>query len=260
MNYYNCIYMYINKINNKKYIGQAKNFNNRHNRHINGKSQLIDIKIQEYGIDNFDIKILKSNIKTQCTMNLFECYYIEKYNTLVKNNNGYNVASGGHNGNVFIGKTNEEMNDIKDKISKSWSNNYDIRRKKISETMIKNESQKGVNNSMYGKKHRKDTIEKMRNKAMGRSFSEESREKMKKASLGKNNPNSSPVYQCDKNGNIIKEWSYINEASVCLGIDKTSISRCCTFHDMDFDKELWFSKYNKNPQKFAGGFMWKYKK
>ncbi len=26
-NHYNCIYMYINKINGHKYVGQAKNFN-----------------------------------------------------------------------------------------------------------------------------------------------------------------------------------------------------------------------------------------
>ena len=37
-NYYNCIYMYINKINNKKYIGQAKNFNKRHKQHIKQSS------------------------------------------------------------------------------------------------------------------------------------------------------------------------------------------------------------------------------
>ena len=33
-NHYNCIYMYINKINERKYVGQAKDFNKRHMTHM----------------------------------------------------------------------------------------------------------------------------------------------------------------------------------------------------------------------------------
>lgn len=33
-NYYNCIYMYINKVNGKRYVGQAKDFVQRHKGHI----------------------------------------------------------------------------------------------------------------------------------------------------------------------------------------------------------------------------------
>ena len=45
-NHYNCIYMYTNLINGKKYVGKAKDFDVRHNQHLKGKKQLIDKKNQ----------------------------------------------------------------------------------------------------------------------------------------------------------------------------------------------------------------------
>ena len=65
-NYYNYIYMYTNKINGKRYIGQAKDFNNRHRRHINSSHDSnrkrdyntpFHRAIRKYGIENFEIKI-----------------------------------------------------------------------------------------------------------------------------------------------------------------------------------------------------------
>ena len=35
-NHFNCIYMYINKVNGKRYVGKAKDFNKRHNQHLRG--------------------------------------------------------------------------------------------------------------------------------------------------------------------------------------------------------------------------------
>ena len=78
MNYYNCIYLYINQINNKKYVGQAKDFNKRHREHINESKRKCSKEynlpfhsaIRKYGIENFDIIILKENLKTKCLMNL----------------------------------------------------------------------------------------------------------------------------------------------------------------------------------------------
>lgn len=32
-NHFNCIYMYINKVNGKRYVGKAKDFNKRHKQH-----------------------------------------------------------------------------------------------------------------------------------------------------------------------------------------------------------------------------------
>ena len=77
-NHYNCIYMYTNKINGKRYIGQTIDFNKRHKKHIsssyNEKKEYdynypFHRAIRKYGIENFKIKILAENIPTQEKMN-----------------------------------------------------------------------------------------------------------------------------------------------------------------------------------------------
>lgn len=56
-----------------------------------------------------------------------------------------------------------------------------------------------------------------------------------------------PVLQIDKNtGDVIKEYSSINEASREANVHNSSISHCC-------------SSNSKKKQKTAGGFIWKYK-
>ena len=117
-NHYNCIYMYINKINGKRYIGKAKDFNKRHKYHLKSKKQLIDKKIKEYGIENFDIKILAENIPNE-RIGEYEQFFIKRYKTLAKNGNGYNIAKGGEGGNTFEGKTEGEINEKNIKISKA---------------------------------------------------------------------------------------------------------------------------------------------
>lgn len=50
-----------------------------------------------------------------------------------------------------------------------------------------------------------------------------------------------PVLQITKDGHSVKEWKSIKEVGETLGIDRTSISRCC-----------------KGTQKSAGGYCWRY--
>ena len=129
--HHDCIYMYINKINNKKYVGQAKDFLSRNRKHLKGKKQLIDNKIREYGKENFAVVILRENVPTKCAKNIFEVYYIDKYNTMAKNNCGYNIADGGHNGNAWASKTDEEFEAMKNKVSKAnIGNQYNLGRKR----------------------------------------------------------------------------------------------------------------------------------
>lgn len=111
-----CIYMIENKINKKIYIGQTYNFEKRvkeHKRTAYNKNNIcynypLYKDIREYGIENFDFKIIEKDIETKKTLNEKEFIYIEKYNStdpLI----GYNLRCGGNvqKGiyNVAYGKT-----------------------------------------------------------------------------------------------------------------------------------------------------------
>ena len=58
---------------------------------------------------------------------------------------------------------------------------------------------------------------------------------------GRNNPNSRMICQYDKNGNFIRVWGSISDASRSLNIDVSNISACAR------------GKY-----KTAGGYIWRY--
>ena len=79
------IYKITNKLNNKAYIGQSIHCGKRLDEHCHG-NQLIDEVIQLEGIENFNFEILKQVEKSE--LNLWEDYYIDKFNTLFPN--GYN--------------------------------------------------------------------------------------------------------------------------------------------------------------------------
>lgn len=241
-----CIYCYTNKVNNKKYVGQicrkAKTLKHRHNEHIsnsyNTKRQHdynmpFHNAIRKYGIENFTFEVLKvCNNSQEC--DYWEKYYIENLNTLSSNNNGYNLSSGGSNGNVFKGKTEEEIKEWKDKISKTLTG-------KMS----------GENNPFYGKKHTEETKEKMKKNhkklegknspLYGTHLSEERKQQMSEERKGANNYCAKKIIQYNKDMEIIKIWDYIKEASDSLNIAGTSISACC-----------------RGKRKTAGGFIWRY--
>lgn len=82
------IYKITNLINNKSYIGQTNNFNNRKLCHKCRNVLLIDKAIQKYGADNFKYEILLSDVSVK-EIDKIEQEYILRYNTLTPN--GYNV-------------------------------------------------------------------------------------------------------------------------------------------------------------------------
>lgn len=90
------IYMIVNKINNKKYIGlTSKSIQRRWNEHLREASKnthrYLYHAINKYGSENFEIIELEKNVPEE-ELNDREQFYINKYMTY---ENGYNLTLGG---------------------------------------------------------------------------------------------------------------------------------------------------------------------
>ena len=106
MLYKGWIYVYVNKINKKRYVGQTANLKRRMAEHLklkDNRRSLIDRAIQKYGINNFDFKVLycfcSTSIKIRDKiLNLQEILWIEQLRSYVEDypETGYNLTKGGH--------------------------------------------------------------------------------------------------------------------------------------------------------------------
>ena len=233
-NHFNCIYMYENKINGKIYIGQAINFNKRHSDHCkpSNKNTYIDRALKKYGKDNFDIYILIENLESQEELNFYEKLFIEQYDSLAKNGNGYNITNGGYS-HPWKNKTEEEKDIIKQKISKK---------------------SKGKT-PMLGKKHSIETKEKIK-KNNARSMLNKHHTKETRDKMSKNSTNKKPINQYDLDGNFIKTWESSSAIIKYYGYATSSnIRKCCNYY-LNPEK---FMKTNKRPVKWAYGYIWKFK-
>lgn len=94
-----CIYMYTNKINGMKYIGQTIcKLSKRHNEHLKRDDSYIDRALRKYGENNFTLEILEDNINDTDKLNDKEIYWIDYYDSF---NNGYNLTKGGSGSSTF---------------------------------------------------------------------------------------------------------------------------------------------------------------
>ena len=96
------IYTYINKINNKRYIGQTINPQQRKNAHksdaFNSNSSdynsILHQAFRKYGYENFTYEVLAQTDDIDA-LNLLEIFFIDKFNCQIPN--GYNIEQGGKN-------------------------------------------------------------------------------------------------------------------------------------------------------------------
>lgn len=152
-NHYNCIYMYTNLINGKKYVGKAKDFNKRCKEHFRDDGQLIDKKINEYGIKNFKVEILIENVQDNDKLNEYEKFFIKRKRSHVSYGTGYNRTWGGDGGDVIGGMTDEQRKEYGRKLSeaKKGKQKSEEHKRKLSE------SHKGEKNPMYGRPHTEES-------------------------------------------------------------------------------------------------------
>ena len=183
MNYY--IYEITNNINGKKYIGKRVTKKDINKDVYMGSGLLLEKAKLKYGIENFSKQILEiCNSKDQLSER--EIYYISLVNA-PKNPMYYNVASGGEGGNTYVGKTIEELEEIKRKIqeNRKFNGHTEETKAKISEKKIKNYCKE--KHPLYGKHHSEETKRKLSEKNKGQVFSEERNKKVSVSTFGGKN-------------------------------------------------------------------------
>ncbi len=194
------IYKLTNLVNNKIYIGQTTtSINTRLGTHIHGK-YAIGKAIRKYGIENFTIDVIVTNITNRLLLDELEIHYIQLYNSRDRRI-GYNIKKGGNNYEV--------AESTKVKISKALTGRV------FSITHKKNLSQK-AKSRIYSEEYEKIRVTR---------FIEMTKSKVQK------------VNQYDLNMNLIKEWSSMKSVQQA-GFNLTSL-RLNLKLEKPYKQSLW---------------------
>lgn len=212
------IYKTTNKINGKIYIGKRVFNSDKFNRSkYYGSGKLIKLSIVKYGMDNFNREILEEVENNLLSKR--EIYWIDYFNS-TNLDIGYNLSSGG---NSTCGRIIGKMSDIT--------------KQKLREITLTQLKVKG--HPFKNKHHTDETKNKIRKKLEGVILSEN---RIKKSADGHrglkyNKPpkvkkekidQSIKIVQKYINGEYIKTWHSIMEASKYYGFDRSGISRACS--------------------------------
>lgn len=239
------IYIHINKINKKVYIGQT--CQNPKKRWENGKGYdscpRFYNAILKYGWDNFEHIILFENLSLQ-QANQKEKELIKKYNS-TDEKYGYNITSGGSNFH--------HSEETKRKIGQSnkialkgitWSQQH---KQKISQMFT------GQGNPFYGKHHTQQSKEKISNNRKGKNIgkqhpfygkhhTKQSKEKISNNRKGKGGKK----VRCINTGQVFNtmmdaaRWcGLINSSSIGQVCNKTGKQKTAGKHPITKEKLLW---------------------
>jgi group I intron endonuclease len=178
-----CVYMHVNKINGKMYIGwTSRNPEDRWgvngNQYTKKYHPVFYAAINKYKWDNFEHIIIQDGL-TEDEAKQLEIYLIALYRTNVcrwgNEANGYNMTDGG-DGTTGHKQTEDARKKISDASKKHWENE-EYRLKQI-ERLI------GENNPFYGKSHTEETKNVLRIASTGKIPSEETCIKISEALTG----------------------------------------------------------------------------
>ena len=164
------IYLIVNKVNGKTYVGQHKSSKEWYEDKYMGSGKLLELAKQKYGIENFE-KFLIQYCYSKEETNKAEIFWIAEYRRRGKAE--YNLANGGDGGN---GEANKGR--------APWSKGKhlsDEHKRKISE------SNKGKHISEEQKRHHSEVMKGRTawNKGKSGYLSEESRKKISEANKGR---------------------------------------------------------------------------
>lgn len=224
------IYKTVNISNGKIYIGKDEYNNPKYL----GSGYILQKAIKKYGKDNFKKEIIEF-CNSRDELNEREKFWIKTLNS-TDDKIGYNIAEGGTGGNTYYGKSDIEMDEIKEKISKAGKGRVfsEDHKRKLSEHAKSRKGNKpspfkGMKYEDYMCKEKAEDIKKkMKEANNGKKLSDETKEKISKSRKGKNLGPKSEEHKL--NLSISK-----GTAVTIDGIDYRSINHA--------SKELKISKY-----------------
>ena len=212
--YYHLIYMIVNKINNKIYIGKHSTKNPYDDYMGSGKA--INRSIKKYGLENFEKTILYC-FESEDKAYLKESEIVDE--NFVKRSDTYNMKCGGKGFKSceLKGKKFSKEHNYKISIARIGTKHTQETKNKISE------SKKGT--SAYNK---------------GLKMSQEQKDKLSKSKKGKyvgnknpmygrtgaNNPKSKAIQKIDKEGNIVCEYVSVREFCELEHISHVTLRNC----------------------------------
>ena len=215
------VYLVENIINQKKYVGlTTQSLGYRWQQHIyeafrKNNNRYFYRAIRKYGKDSFRCSVLEECKDTQ-ELNDKEIYWINKLDSL---KDGYNLTKGGEGGYKELARKRKSLACQGKKFSDEHRKNLSISHMGI---------MKGENNGMFGRKGVKNSL-------FGKKRSKEVCEKISKSK------ERTPVKQYDLDGNYIKTYSSIKQATLDVVGHNANIIKCC-----------------KGQRNKAYGYRWKY--
>lgn len=258
------VYIIINLVNGKKYIGK----DSKNSKYYMGGGKIIKDAIKKYGKHNFKKEILEYCLDKK-TLSEREKHWIEHFNA-INSDFFYNILKGGEGGPGFpkgkpnvkwssdrVNKFKKTMKDFFENTEnkKEWEQKHLKGIKKQQKRVISAEHKEKISNALKGnqfRKNKKDTVETIQKRIQqtkGIKKGPQSDETIRKRSISMKEASKTyktklfkPILQYDKNNIFVKEWDSISDASLSLDLDIGTLVATL-----------------KGRQKTCGGFKWSYK-
>lgn len=217
------IYLVTNLINGKHYVGvTSQGVETRFKEHLwdahKGSKTIFHNALRKYGVENFRLEILESNISPECAGER-EQYYIRAYDSYYVSRKGYNMTEGGNGtvGYVFTDEVKQKLSEASKGRKFSAQRNEKLRQAMLGRE-IRPEWREAIRQSRLGKYKGQD------NAFYGKHHSEATKQQIREKNSG------DKVLQLDLEGNIVNEFYNLMDAGrwAAENASKAKYTTCAT--------------------------------